>query len=485
MRAFIRLALPLVALAGLAYGCGVKGTLRPDLAPETTLFVNGAVDTVNHVVKLYWFGTDADGTVSGYEIRFKNPVAPAETAWVSTTRTDSVFTVPAPSGFVAPVFEVRAVDNSGQKDPTPARQDFRFSNLPPEVTLTLQPGATDTTFASVTVSWNALDPDGDGNRMQFRVWLDGNEANPELTSARTLTVPTTKFLVAGQLTSAYRTLYVQGIDDGGRAGNVDSVRWFVRRPTTGARARLLIVDDVPTSNVTNARFDSLFTNTALRNLPPDQFTILRMQTNQPFKSAKDLEQTFKLFEAVIWYRSNETTFSTILDNYQAGLEAYLDGGGKMYLEGLYLIAGQNGTGPLNESFVSRYLDCDRMLMNYAVTPTFSDSSVGWGNLNGSRFISNVLADSCRQQGFASRFGEASGLRAFKVRDNRNVLLWAVPEQLIPANADSSAVAVIGNVSGGGRMIYSSVPISTSIPLANSRAPFLLAKILGLLGLLTP
>ncbi len=485
MRALLRLALPLATLAGLALGCGVKGTLRPDLAPETTLFVNGAIDTVNHVVRLYWFGTDVDGTVSGFELRFVNPAAPAETAWVFTTRTDSVFTVPTPTGFTAPVFEVRAVDNAGQRDASPARQDFSFSNLAPIVAFAIKPGVNDTTFASVTVSWNANDPDGDANQMRFRLWLDGNEANAEITSARTLTMPTSHFLVAGALTSAYRTLHVQGIDDGGRAGNIDSVRWFVRRPTTGARARLLIVDDVPTTNITNLRFDSLFTNNATRNIPAGEFSILRMQTNQPFKSAKDIEQTFKLFEAVMWYRANETSFSTVLNNYQDGIAAYLDGGGRMYLEGLYLIAGTNGTGPLREDFVTRYLNCDGMIKNFAITGAFSDSTVGWGNINGSRFISNVLADSSRQQGFASRPNEASGLRVFKVRDNRNVLLWAVPGQLTPANVDSLPVGVIGDVSGGGRMVFTSLPISTSIPLASSRAPALLAKILGLLGVLGP
>ncbi|MEO5987424.1 MAG: hypothetical protein ABIU54_08350 [Candidatus Eisenbacteria bacterium] len=485
MRALLRLALPLAALSAFAYGCGAKGTLRPDLAPETTLFVNGAVDTVNHVVKLYWFGTDVDGTVSGYELRFLNPVAPADTNWVFTTRTDSVFTVPSPSGFAAPVFEVRSVDNAGQRDPSPARQDFSFSNQPPSVALTLKPGVNDTTFASVTVSWNANDPDGDGNLMQFRLWLDGNEANPEITSARTFTMPTAQFRVAGALTSAYRKLYVQAIDDGGRGGNVDSVRWFVRKPTTGDRARLLIVDDVPTTNTSNARFDSLFTNNALRNIPPGEFSILRMQTNQPFKSAKDVEQTFKLFEAVMWYRANEITFSTILNNYQAGIGAYLDGGGKMYLEGLYLIAGLNGTGPLNEDFVPRYLNCDGMLKTFAITGSFSDSTIGWGNLNGSRFRSTVMADSSRQQGFASRTGEASGLRTFRVRDNDKVLLWALPGQLTPANPDSLPVGVIGDVAGGGRMILTTVPISTTIPPATGTAPRLLAKVLQLLGVLGP
>ena len=244
-----------------------------------------------------------------------------------------------------------------------------------------------------------------------------------------------------------------------------------------AGERLLIVDDVPTGNTSNARFDSLFANAALRNVPAGEYSILRMQTNQPFKSAKDLEQTFRLFEAVMWYRANETTFSTILNSYQDGIGAYLDAGGKMYLEGLYLIAGTNATGMLREDFVTRYLDCDGMFKTYVFTNTFIDSTVGWGNINGSRFRSAVLADSTRQQGLSSRVGEASGMRAFRARRADKVLLWALPGQLTPANLDSLPVGVIGDVAGGGRMVLTSVPISTTIPPATGTAPRLLAKVL--------
>src|SRR5207237_9077744 len=87
-------ALAAFALAGWAAlaGCGKghKGPLAPDAPPETRLFVRGPVDTVNHVVHLYWFGSDPDGDVVGFEVRLLNPEAPADSAWRFTTRSDSL-----------------------------------------------------------------------------------------------------------------------------------------------------------------------------------------------------------------------------------------------------------------------------------------------------------------------------------------------------------------------------------------------------------
>ena len=478
-RAIVSLVL-LAASAWMLAGCGLKGTLRPDLAPETSLFVTGPVDTVNHIVRLNWFGTDVDGEVVGYEIRFINPAAPAETAWVFTDRTDSTFTVFTPSGYTRPSFEVRAIDDKGQRDPTPARNDFQFSNQPPTVRITAGPAINDTTFASITVSWSAGDPDGDVARLRFLVWLDGNSANPVMTTARTFTVPTSSFLVNGSLTTGRRKLFVRAIDDGGRAGDPDSSSWIVQRPVAGAIARLLIIDDVPTTNAINLRIDTMFANSPGRaGVASDEFTILRLQTNQPFRSAADVEQTFKLFESVIWYRSNETSFPVVMRDYQAGIEAYVNAGGRFYTEGLYLTEGLNASGAFTPDFVNRVLDCDGQFAAWVSTTVFTDSSNGFGNRNNSRFRSDLLADSTRQQLLAVRPSEAGGLRAFKVRSNAQALLWALPLQLDPANPDSLPVAVVTQRPGGGRIIVNSAPFSTGTGSGNT-GPRTIPKVIQLL-----
>src|SRR5262249_41951372 len=149
MRRRLRPLLPWLALAlaagalVLAAGCGfsrkLTGTQLANQPPHTVLFVNGAIDTVNHVVRLFWVGSDQAGTISGLEGKRKPPAPPADTAWHFTTRTDSVFTIQAPSGYTNPLFSVRAIDNKGARDPHPPQQRFEFSNQAPTVKLVQKP----------------------------------------------------------------------------------------------------------------------------------------------------------------------------------------------------------------------------------------------------------------------------------------------------------------------------------------------------------
>ena len=161
---------PALLVAGALLGgaaCSPKhNVLRPDLPPETTLFVRDSLLLAGHRVHLYWFGTDPDGDVVGYDMRFISGAGPADPPWerVPCTLpgrcTDSVFTVlTGDSGLVHARFEIRAVDDKGLVDPTPAIQTFALTNLAPGVRITnplrYRPDGlqTDSTFASVTLGW--------------------------------------------------------------------------------------------------------------------------------------------------------------------------------------------------------------------------------------------------------------------------------------------------------------------------------------------
>ena len=464
-----------VAALGITSGCGftkkLTGTLHANQPPHTVLFVNGAIDTVNHIVHLYWFGTDVDGAVTGFEWQMKNPAAPADTAWHYTTKTDSVFVVQTPSGFTDPVFSVRAIDNAGARDPNPPRQHFKFSNQAPTVKLVQKPLPTDTTFASVTVTWSAADVDGDVAKLTYLVWLNGNEASPEITTNTSLTMPTARFLVNGDITTGPRKLVVRAIDDGGRAGPADSVTWTVRRAVAGPRARLLIVDDVPRSNAANLRFDTLYSNSVARvGLTTDQYTILRLDTTQPFKSAADIEQTFKLFETVVWYRGNEITLSTLLQTGEPGIGNYLDAGGKFYVDGLYMVAGVNANGPFDEDFVRAHFNSRGMVGMFTNTTTFADTSIGFGNTGTSVFLPHVdvhgtiARDSIYvRQVFVVRAGEAGGLRQFAYNDRSQVVLWGAPGTLTPDIGDSTAVGIRVPQANGGLAIMVCMPPGGAVP----------------------
>lgn len=481
LRAWPLVLIALLASVAALAGCSVKKTLVPNVPPQTGLFVQGQVDTVNHLVHLYWYGNDTDGFVVAFDVRMLDPQAPADTQWVRTTRTDSLIAAYTPTGLSKPVFEVRAIDDDGAVDPTPATEQFIFTNQAPIVDFQSPPGIRDTTFASVTLGWYGADPDGNGAKMVYRVWLNGNEANTDITQNKFITIATDRFRQNGQLLSGFRTVYVQAIDDGGRAGNVDSTTWYVRAPVAGTRARLLIIDDVPSTNPGNASIDSMWINTAVRNLPADEWSLLRLETTQPFRSSEDVRQTFALFENVLWYRSTQTNFSTLLSDYQNGIAAYLDAGGSFTIEGLDLIQGVAASGPLTADWTTRYCG-SRGLYKFETTVP-GDSSAVWGiapsnnGLPAGLLRSTLLADSVRTLQIYS------GLRGFDVVDTNDVLLWAPPNQLTPSNPINLPVAVSVPQPSGGRMTVITVPLRGMDRFRT--VPRFMAKLFEHLGLIGP
>jgi predicted small lipoprotein YifL len=512
-----------VALTLLA-GCGTKGTLKPNTPPDTRIFVQGPVDTVNHNVHLYWFGTDVDGAITGFEIRLRNPAAPADSCWmyVPADSTDGTFSVYSPDGFTAPVFEVRAIDDSGEqppsgteacppdttprygtRDPSPARQSFKFSNLPPTVTLVNRHRMADTTYGSVTLNWSASDPDGDGTKLRFFVWLDGNEGSKNLVAGSSFTIPTAQFLQDGVLKTGPRWMKIQAIDDGGMVSTIDSTQWMVRSPGSGGRlpntGRLLLIDDQPANwgrNSQNYTADTLYYNTAARNLLPEQYSLLQLEYNSPFRSSADLLQTFRQFDAVVWYIGgvdvlwvNWTTRNT-LAAYQDAIGSYLESGGSLYLEGLNLIDTPLAHGPLRSDFMTSYLGSDFLFRNQ-VGVVRSDSSADWSIQKNDKLVT--------LQGDSLRFGSAiaNGLRCFGVRNASYGIVWAPnlpvsspslpPVDILPF---SVPVAVSVPQASGGRCVMVTFPLQQT---SNTNPAYriyqnshkFLAKVFDQLELTTP
>lgn len=457
----LRAMLAAGALAALVVaGCSGKTGFQPNTPPETTLFVQfDAADTVDHTVPyqahLYWIGQDVDGFVSAFEIRFKDPARPADTAWVRTTSTDSLIDVPTPNAVSTPVFEVRAIDDDGDIDPTPARQQFSFSNEAPQIAITNKLTVADTSYASITLNWVAVDPDGDAGRLKIRVWLDGNEAGARIidnTIGSTFTIPSADFLQGGKYRSGVRRAYVQAIDPGGRASDTTGTSWYVRRPcpdTTLTRGRLLIIDDVPGTTTAVRRTDTLWVNAAARNLPPGSFSVLPYETTRPlpFRSEEDLRQTLEQFDAVFWYRgfSTQTQISTVMRLYQNAFGSYLDNGGTLLLEGLNLVEGNITAGSLRTDLFTRYFACDSVVTHIVVQG--SAPPADW-TLSNSATLRSSLYNSALNQ-----FQTLSGVRVLAVRDTFDVALWArAPNSLSPSVADDAPIAVRALQPSGGQAI---------------------------------
>ena len=160
--------------AGLA-GCdgGVSGDSAANRPPDTALAVRDSSlvgniedeDRLTSTVFVSWSGTDTDGFVTAFDLRYYDDAGPApgpEEGWSRTTRSDSLVLLPIPpeSDIANVAFEVRAVDNEGAVDPTPARTVFPIRNSPPTFRLSGTIAPADTTWPVVSFGWTAADPDG-------------------------------------------------------------------------------------------------------------------------------------------------------------------------------------------------------------------------------------------------------------------------------------------------------------------------------------
>jgi hypothetical protein len=72
-------------------------------------------------LRLNWFGWDPDGSIDHYEYRITEDGVLSD--WVHTVSTDTVMLI-GPEITLAWQMGVRAVDNEGEADPSPAKVTF-------------------------------------------------------------------------------------------------------------------------------------------------------------------------------------------------------------------------------------------------------------------------------------------------------------------------------------------------------------------------
>ncbi|MEY4478446.1 MAG: hypothetical protein RL276_751 [Bacteroidota bacterium] len=174
---------PAVRLAALSLSVGLALACEPGVPvenqlPETRMSVDridlSGPDRLNSVVKLAWFGSDADGYVVAYELRV------GEGPWVRTTQTDStlVLGIPAGQDTADLAVEVRAIDHEGGIDPSPARLVVPIKNTPPSAEFTTSSFPDVPVWNAVTFQWFAEDPDGAGSITDVELRVNGGAWRP-------------------------------------------------------------------------------------------------------------------------------------------------------------------------------------------------------------------------------------------------------------------------------------------------------------------
>lgn len=266
-------ALVLFGLA--ACDTGISGTAVDNQPPETELSVRDSslvdnlegADRLSSTVFAAWSGTDPDGFVTSFELRFypdDQPPASPDEGWVTTTSSDSLILLPIPRGerVANVVFEVRAIDNDGTLDATPARTVFPIENAPPSLRLSAFDQPPDTTFTVFSFGWDADDPEGVANLDRIEISLNdstsftplppdvefvtlvGQEAGDGATTTEarvflgrgfqstTLTVPDLRL-------DAENTFYARSVDQTDTTSVLQRRTWYVK-PISG---EVLFVND--------------------------------------------------------------------------------------------------------------------------------------------------------------------------------------------------------------------------------------------------
>ncbi len=369
----------LTFVLALTAGCdtGFTGTPFENQPPDTELSVRDSslvdnlagAERLRSTVFVSWTGSDPDGFVASYELRFyPSGERPApEEGWSATTRTDSLVLLPIPRGerTADVTFEVRAIDNEGARDPDPARTVFPIRNAPPTLALNPFELPPDTTFPVASFAWTASDPEGPDNLDRIEISLndstsfvalpadvdfitligafDRNDPNQTETTARIFAgraFQSTGLTVSGLRLDADNTFYVRAVDQTDTTSTLQRVHWYVKKPTS----EVLYVNDYRKATAPTVQAYHL---ALLRDFLPAGMSIDTWDLSQPFATGSSgntprsdalpaeaeptLRETLLLFKYIYWVTTNATNRiqGNNLPLAATVMDAFFENGGKL------------------------------------------------------------------------------------------------------------------------------------------------------------
>ncbi len=352
----------------------ISGTPIDNMPPETALSVRDAslIDNLGGIrltstVDVSWSGTDADGFVTGFEIRYfadedVSQIGPDD-GWVMTTALDTLILLPIKAGSSQAnvVFEVRAIDNKEVRDPTPARTVYPIQNAPPDILLKGFELPPEETFTVFSFGWTARDPEGPENLagidvsfndstqfvrlapdVEFATFVaqldDADPARARVYTGRGF--QSTAVYVPGVKLDAENTFYIRAVDQTDTTSALRSFTWKVRRPTS----EVLFVNDYRKSFAPQVQS---YHTEILRSFLPVGMPIDVWDLSMPFLSGSTgesfrsgalpsvadptIRQTLALFKYVYWVSTNTTNSITgnNLPLVASVTDRFFENGGKM------------------------------------------------------------------------------------------------------------------------------------------------------------
>lgn len=358
-----------------------------NIPPETGLFLypDSSVSKQPSRLRVSWWGDDPDGLIIGYYIKWEG----IDDKWSFTTSNDSVFALPIGSKDTTYNFTVSAVDAQGNGrydfkvfqngidygaepfidknlngrydegefyydlgliDPTPASTNFPIKNSSPVLAWDELSFLPDTSFAVMTIKWNASDLDGEESITSIKLALNDTSNFVLLNgSVRLVTLrgvnlessePEFEILInsdpqnifskrlSGLKLNDNNVIYIKAVDLSGAESDLlslpqTSATWYVKKP----KGQLLIFDDFrsATTDLQATQFYNNVFNTINGGVLANKFDVFDLFKNKlPFESVTILE-TIKLFKYVFWYSASNPR----LDLLNICTEKFNQAGGKI------------------------------------------------------------------------------------------------------------------------------------------------------------
>lgn len=335
----------------MVYACrkDFEGDATSQGTPETYAVVDSIRRDSNNLlsttVAASWWGESKIGFIKGYEVSIDN-----QKTWQFTTQQSDTFLLNLPIGFdkgTLPIF-IRAIDNLGQTDPTPAVMVFPVKNTSPTLLIDYAPyltGKKTSTLPAFRYFWSANDVDGAQDISGIEIVLNDTTKTPLLLPGNTiaatfaathsglnfdtslLVYPNSKTVpfadkLNGVVYNQLNRIYIRSVDRVGAksAWAADSI--LVKKPISD----MLMVNDYVSSKVT---VEAFYVN-QLKALgsPYDIFDTIESITTQLPTDAFTAKKVMEFYKKIIWYSDNP---SFTMGYAQSTTETFFNNGGRMMM----------------------------------------------------------------------------------------------------------------------------------------------------------
>ncbi len=312
-------------------------TVLSDTSADTTFILTQYLpDTTTSHQVLYWWGEDPDGEVVAYYHRWS-----FQDEWTRTEAESDTFFLPLQRPYEEYVFEIKAEDNNGAQDLTPATLRIPIANTAPEIEFQINsnpaagsdPNVEFVTFPTRTFTWTVTDLDGYETINRLRYAVDDTSQWTYLSSD--INSVTLRELGAGR-----HTFFVQAIDTAGATSNLltfpdtldDAVPnyWSVREPV----GTVLLVDDDPGIELQDSH--TIYVNMLESIYGADGYTLYDL-SQDPYglpPSYQDQLAMYSYFEKVIWFHYGA---QPTLPDADAALRSYVDNGKNLFVSSMNVL----------------------------------------------------------------------------------------------------------------------------------------------------